>query len=450
MKTPCKIAALIPLRINPEKTKWSEASAAAERLCDSVIVLHDRQANDLQGFQCTEELRVEGGDGVWNDWCNRATLLARAAKYGCRWVMWLDDDETPGPTLTRERVQQLCSEAEAGGYVQVSVRVRTVWNETHYRCDGLFGCQMKTFLQLNPFALKNPCFEFAPEYRLHHFPNLDGPKLYTYDHIVHWGMRTRQLRELNTAKYEQADPEKNFSGVAYNYLLNEDGIKLRPIDPEPITLIMPTRGRPNSALAAISSVLQTASQPERIKIIVCTDEDDPQGLTLSAPNIRHLTGPRKRFIEWINRAIELPVTGWVGWLADDIRFQTQNWDAILRSHNELVVYGWDGYQNEKMATHPFIRCELPNALGFLLPESLIHGCADLFIEGIAKAVGSLAYDPLLRTEHLHPDSGKAATDETYNDAALVWPKDRETFAAVIAPEIPAMAEKVKTAMRETA
>lgn len=226
-----KIAACLPLKLDPEKSNLSESMKQMATVTDEIIVLLDHQpwVTGLNCVKITETLSLSGGDGIWNDFALRSTLLARAAHYSCRWVMWLDDDETLGPFLTRVRIRELCAQAEESGSVCVMPRVRTAWNATHWRADGIFGDQRKPLLQLNPFMLKSATFEYGPEQRLHCYPIMAGPRLSVDDYLIHWGMRTQALREKNVSKYEAADPECEFSNVRYDYLLDETGIDLRPL-----------------------------------------------------------------------------------------------------------------------------------------------------------------------------------------------------------------------------
>lgn len=228
---PLKIAGLLPLKVDPEKSKLQEMVKNLSDTCDEIIVLHDNPegARPIVLGPVTEHLKVEGLTQGWDDFSNRATLLIRAAKYGCRWGMQLDDDETMGPTLTRERVHDICQKCEDDGYVQVVVKVRTAWNETRWRTDGVFGVMIKSFLVKNPYMLQHPEFEYGPDYALHHFPTLNGPKLVVDDYIIHWGLRSPSLRKKNVEKYQMADPENKLSGVQYDYLNDETGIILEPL-----------------------------------------------------------------------------------------------------------------------------------------------------------------------------------------------------------------------------
>lgn len=224
---------------------------------------------------------------------------------------------------------------------------------------------------------------------------------------------------------------------------------VKPHMTDQILLLLPTRGRPWNALEAVASIKKTATRPDDVHLCVCQDLDDPHRLAIADKKalfcLFPLFGERWKFVQWLNYGvlrITLDIYSHIGWAADDIRYVTPGWDDILRTHAELVVFGPDGYQNEKMATHPWIRTEIPKALGYLVPSELVHGPADLFIQELAKEIGSIAYDPRIQMEHLHPDAGKAVVDQTYLDARAVIANDLKTFEAVIRPRIPALAQQV--------
>lgn len=228
---PLKIAALMPLKIDPEKTLIKDALADATTVCDETIVLFDNDETRIPRTDVTEVLRL-WRKGPWNDFTNRLTLLARAATYGCQWVMMLDDDERLSPTFTWERAHDICFMAQERGATKVIVRVKTAWNKTHWRTDNIFGMQRKTFFIQNPFMVPGPIqFEFGAGDFLHRPVSMTGPMFWAPQDlfIVHWGLCTRQLRVKNTAKYQDADPENKFSTAPYDYLLDESTLTLEPL-----------------------------------------------------------------------------------------------------------------------------------------------------------------------------------------------------------------------------
>jgi len=221
---------------------------------------------------------------------------------------------------------------------------------------------------------------------------------------------------------------------------------------ERILVILPTRGRPWSALEAIASVMKHAAKPATVEIIVCNDYDDPKQFDLIYSDkespISQLLLPRKSFVEWLNFCVDdLENFDWVTWLGDDVRYLTPGWDDIVRSHQEFIIYGPDGIQDERIPTHPFIRCEIPRALEWLVPPKLKHYCADLFIQALGNELHSIAYDPALRIEHLHVNNGKRAKDQTHVEAMQHWGRDHENWEEGIKQSIPAIAQLVTNALR---
>lgn len=213
-----------------------------------------------------------------------------------------------------------------------------------------------------------------------------------------------------------------------------------------ILIIMPTRGRPWSALEAIASLKKTAAVPDMVTVVICVDDDDPDRFVLTDNTVHTISGPRKRLVGWVNFACKtaaLDFYSHVAWFGDDCRMITPGWDVLVQGHEQLVVYGPDGIHNEKMATHPFIRTEIPRALGYLAPAELTHGCPDIFIQELGRELNSITYNAELKLEHLHYVVGKSSLDATYSEALPIWPMDRALMREVIRPRIPILAAKVK-------
>lgn len=216
-----------------------------------------------------------------------------------------------------------------------------------------------------------------------------------------------------------------------------------------ILLILPTRGRPWSALEAIASVMKTADEPDSIGICLCCDKDDKQQVCVSVGQYRpsmpinSVVAGRGAFCDWVRTVSKINADSfsWVAWVGDDVRFRTKGWDTMLREHKHLVVYGNDLYLNKP--SHPFISTVIPKALGFLIPSELKHFCADGFILELAGELGEIMHDTRIVTEHLHPDAGKAEMDDTYRESRQYWESDLKTFNEVIKPKIAEWAHKVR-------
>lgn len=115
-----------------------------------------------------------------------------------------------------------------------------------------------------------------------------------------------------------------------------------PRGPGPLVSIMiPTRGRPEHLLAAIDSAVSLAVDSSRLEFLLKIDDDDAptiqtaDRLMASFPSlkIRVVVSPRGRgyheMHEWINQLAAQADGDWVFLFNDDARFKTPEWDALL-------------------------------------------------------------------------------------------------------------------------
>lgn len=208
-----------------------------------------------------------------------------------------------------------------------------------------------------------------------------------------------------------------------------------------ILVVMPTRGRPWAALEAIASVMKNSSG--LADLVYCCDFDDPSEFRLEIPKVERRYGHRRSFAQWLNQVVRANVDEyeWFTWCADDIRYLTLDWDKKVVEHAEMVVYGPDGIHDERMATHPFFRACLPKSLGYVAPPGLLHGCLDVFIQGVAKQLDSLAYNPEIKMDHLHHSVGRSPLDATYR--CVDWSHDIAEWTNNIKPRLGYFAQQVK-------
>src|SRR5215208_3346360 len=125
--------------------------------------------------------------------------------------------------------------------------------------------------------------------------------------------------------------------------------------PGVISLLVPSRGRPDGCRAMWLSALDTAADPLALQLVLYLDDDDP---TLPAYQqwiyasdhlrIRVVTGNRIVLSETWNRCWAV-AEGELLWFGnDDIRFHTDRWDDAVRQAFEqvpdriVVVHGRDG------------------------------------------------------------------------------------------------------------
>lgn len=195
-----------------------------------------------------------------------------------------------------------------------------------------------------------------------------------------------------------------------------------------IYLALPSRGRPQALRECLASAWETAITPEEVGAVIRLDYDDAerssyQRLGKAGPVVV-LQKPRRTLgMAFDDAGLEAVVRGAeiVMLCGDDIRFRTPGWDQIVYDTFEQwpdrigLVYGRDGHQDEKMATHPFVSAEWIRAVGYYIPHALRGSMVDVWLHNLGVALDRIYYEPALYTEHLHPDAGKGRVDRTYRD-----------------------------------
>lgn len=191
-----------------------------------------------------------------------------------------------------------------------------------------------------------------------------------------------------------------------------------------LLMICPTRGRPQNARDLYTSWMATATGSSQLLFVV--DEDDPQLGTYQSQmawmlNAHLLVGPRLRMVGSLNAAATSQgvLHKYVGFMGDDHRPRTLDWDnrlmGALAQSPTSIVYGNDLLQGEKMATAVVMTSDIVATLGYMVPPSLTHLCADLVWVEWGKALDTLTYLDNVVLEHMHPANGKAMNDAGYRE-----------------------------------
>ena len=129
-----------------------------------------------------------------------------------------------------------------------------------------------------------------------------------------------------------------------------------------ISLLLPSRGRPQVLQRFLDSIAATASRPEQVEVVLYTDLDDAaaQDLAGARLNLTRLHGPRLNMSEF-NTACAEQSSGRLLMLAnDDVIAETPGWDEVLQGllvrYADGIFLGWprDGVMNERLATFPIL------------------------------------------------------------------------------------------------
>jgi glycosyl transferase/beta-hydroxylase protein BlmF len=200
-----------------------------------------------------------------------------------------------------------------------------------------------------------------------------------------------------------------------------------------ISILTPTRNRPNNCERFIKSIYQTTKHRGNIELLFYVDKDDPSmGSYMSLQ--RHCFDEYNKFVRvQFNFGDPVPVCDSWNLMAkvsmgdviimgnDDLIYRTPEWDSILMKElspiKDNIYCAWvnDGINQDKHCAFPIISRKWIETLGYCFaPEGTFNfGYNDTWVFDIGKRVGRLKYIPNILVEHMHFSKGKAEMDDTY-------------------------------------
>ena len=190
-----------------------------------------------------------------------------------------------------------------------------------------------------------------------------------------------------------------------------------------ISLVCPTRVRPQAFAEMAASAHATAAGA--VQVVAYLDDDDPSLGEYRATDhdlpVGLVVGSRCTLSDAWNRAAAL-ATGEVFMLAaDDLRFRTPAWDAIVAEALEGMpsgvglVWGRDGHADERMATHPFVSRRWVEIVGRFTAPYFCADYVDLWLHDVAHRAGLARFLPGVLVEHMHPSFGKGVYDVNHEE-----------------------------------
>lgn len=224
-----------------------------------------------------------------------------------------------------------------------------------------------------------------------------------------------------------------------------------------ISILLPSRGRPENIVRLHNSVSLTAVGPW--EMIVRLDEDDPScGDYLDyiesrlLPHVRFLVGERVVLSEMWNHCWRQAYGDIFMHAGDDIVFSTRGWDGIVRAafppDGIAFVHGDDlGGKGSWFGTHGFLRREWVDAVGIFAPPCFSSDFTDTWFNEVANLIGRRVFVPIV-TEHHHFSLGKGTLDLTHAERLVRhWKDNNEKIWADTAGERVEWADKLRKVMR---
>lgn len=231
---------------------------------------------------------------------------------------------------------------------------------------------------------------------------------------------------------------------------DQTGVTVRRLGenkPALISVLLPTRGRPDLFMRMAASAWETALFPDRVELVVWIDVDDKSVYPMPNRPLYYLFGERRLLSECWNECAKAAHGEILMHCGDDLTFDTPGWDHMVRqafAESEdkiLFVHGDDlGPHGKEFGTHGFLHRRWVETVGYFVPPLFSSDWNDVWLNEVAKILGRRRLLPFV-TEHHHYTFGKSERDQTHaereergtrDDVVSLYKrtaKDREADAA---------------------
>lgn len=229
--------------------------------------------------------------------------------------------------------------------------------------------------------------------------------------------------------------------------------------PGRISLLVPSRDRPDRLAEMWRSAESTAARPDDLELVVRLDDDEPkmsryaEWQECNKTQVTIIVGPRILLSQTWNVCLAVASGEILMHGNDDVLFRTPRWDEDLREafarypDGIVLVHGRDGIHDGGMATLGFYHRRWVETLGYLCPPHFSSDYNDTWNSTVADMVGRRVFLPQVLTEHMHPAVGKGPLDRTHQERLSRHSQDGvDALYASLVNLRHADAEKLRAAM----
>lgn len=163
-----------------------------------------------------------------------------------------------------------------------------------------------------------------------------------------------------------------------------------------ISVLLPTRGRPDSLRRSVESLVKLADHPERLEVAIAVDRDDPY--VPAAREVVHACGAHvtlcweaperygySQLHRYFNQLARMSHGEWLLLWNDDAVMTSPGWDTAIESLDERVIVAdcWSPPHSPWLITFPAVRRWTVETLGTFSA----HTChCDTYWEMIGRAI----------------------------------------------------------------
>jgi hypothetical protein len=213
---------------------------------------------------------------------------------------------------------------------------------------------------------------------------------------------------------------------------------------------MPTRSRPQRAMATLETYMKMANHPEQMGVLVSCDVDDSsmsrnlvheelQRICKKTAWFRVMMSENKNKIQACNANMNQVDYPWdiVVLVSDDMIPQIQGYDDIIRNHmlsrfpdTDGILWFNDGHQQDKLNTLCIFGRRYYDSVGYIYHPSYKSLFCDTELTDLCRTTlkQKTLYIPYCIIRHEHPGTGFPQTmDELYAKNQAYWTEDMHTY-----------------------
>ncbi len=194
-----------------------------------------------------------------------------------------------------------------------------------------------------------------------------------------------------------------------------------------ISLLLPTRGRPQLVSRLLDSLAETTTDLKNLEVILYVDEDDVESHMISDLRlaiVKLVRPPGEKMGEITCACYGASQGRYVMLMNDDAVFKTRGWDdrvvqAFAQFPDDIaLVYGNDLDQGKAVPTFPIVSRTVCEVIGEICPKGYYNLHIESHLFDIFKQLSRLGHKRIVYLEdvvfeHMHYAVGKAVKDETY-------------------------------------
>lgn len=193
-------------------------------------------------------------------------------------------------------------------------------------------------------------------------------------------------------------------------------------DKKIISILSPTRQRPQLAYRFAKSVMDTAVDLSRVELLFYVDDDDPcleeYRQMISKTPFQLVVGKPIRVGPAWNILARKCKGDYLMMGNDDLVSITPGWDNILckeiKIYDDEIFCAWfdDNLNGKKHCAFPIVSRRWVETIGYFMPECFSFFFPDTWLEDLGKRVKRLHYISSAVFEHRHFSTGKMERDTT--------------------------------------